>query len=140
VTSSAFNWDKPVTVAETYAAYRNLTRTSAYQTAMDQYAMGVNMQVNGPPESIGPEMGTYIRCLSYLLQHGRHVADIAVLYPIAALQAAYFFASPTDSSRGGGDQPTFLCALEGGILPPDSDGTERCSRISGGFLASLRTN
>jgi len=27
--------------------------------------------------------------MSYLLQHGRHVADVAVLYPIAALQAAY---------------------------------------------------
>ncbi|HWB86094.1 MAG TPA: glycosyl hydrolase [Bryobacteraceae bacterium] len=121
VTSAAFNYDRPITVAETYAAYRKMDRHIAYRTAMDQYAMGVNMQVNGPPASMGPEMERYISRLSYMLQHGRHVADIAVLYPIAALQAAYYFATPNGSDRGGGDQPTFVYALEGGIVPPEMD-------------------
>src|ERR1019366_8903333 len=66
---------------------------------------------------MGPEMERYVSRLSYMLRHGRHVADIAVLYPIAALQSAYFFATPVASNRGGGDQPTFLYALEGASCP-----------------------
>ncbi len=90
VTSSAFNWDKPVAAAETYAAYRNLNEKIAYAVAMDQFAMGVNFQV--PARTVQPkraELNDYVGRLSHLLQHGRHVADIAVLYPSASLLAAY---------------------------------------------------
>jgi len=62
--------------------------------------------------------------MSYLLQHGRHVADVAVLYPIAALQAA--------SKMDGGQHPIpaldpapkingEASAREGGITPPEID-------------------
>ena len=47
VTSAAFNYDKPVVMAETYAAYHKLDRKIAFQVAMDQYAMGVSFQVSG---------------------------------------------------------------------------------------------
>ena len=90
VASSAFNYDKPVAAAETYAAYRVLNEKIAYSVAMDQYAMGINFQV--PARTVQPkraEVNDYVGRLSYLLQHGRHVADVAVLYPIASLQAAY---------------------------------------------------
>jgi hypothetical protein len=95
VSSAAFNWDKPVVFAETYAGYRELADAkTVYRVAMDQYAMGVNLQVtSGGPQlwnsAYVPEFNRYLGRLSYLLQHGRHVADVAVLYPIAALQAAY---------------------------------------------------
>jgi hypothetical protein len=90
VTSAAFNFDHPIIRAETYAAYRGLTDKIAYQVAMDQYAMGINYQI--PARTVQPkrpELNDYVGRLSYLLQHGRHVSDIAVLYPIATLRAQY---------------------------------------------------
>jgi hypothetical protein len=120
VTSSAFNWDKPLVMAETYAAYRQMTPAKAYKTAMDQYAMGVNLQIGTRPQEIGPELDRFVGRMSYLLRHGRHVADVAVLYPIAALQSAYFFSSPPSSNRPG-STPTFYWALEGGLIPPEID-------------------
>ena len=120
VTSSAFNWDKPLVMAETYAAYRPMTPKAAYKTAMDQYAMGVNLQVGNRPAAVGPELDRFVGRMSYLLRHGRHVADFAVLYPIASLQSDYYFASPPTSSRPG-SSPTFYWALEGGLIPPEND-------------------
>ena len=113
VTSSAFNWDKPLVMAETYAAYRQFNARNAYKTAMDQYAMGVNLQIGNRPPDAGPQLDRFVGRMSYLLRHGKHVADVAVLYPIAALQAAYFFASPPGSNRPG-SSPAFYWALEGG--------------------------
>jgi hypothetical protein len=120
VTSSAFNWDKPLVMAETYAAYRQFTAKAAYKTAMDQYAMGVNLQIGNRPAGEGPALDRFVGRMSYLLRHGRHVADFAVLYPIAALQSAYYFASPPSSNRPG-SSPTFYWALEGGLIPPEID-------------------
>jgi hypothetical protein len=139
VSSSAFNWDKPLVMAETYAAYRQLTKKVAYKTAMDQAAMGVTLQIGnrsrkdtwtlGPnqqggegPDEPGAEMGRFIGRTSYLLRHGRHAADVAVLYPIAALQAAYAFATPAISTTHRlGSSTDFYYALEGGIIPPEID-------------------
>ena len=44
-----------------------------------------------PCSPSAPELNDYVGRLSYLLQHGRHVADVAVLYPIGSLQASYRF-------------------------------------------------
>jgi hypothetical protein len=107
-------------MAETYAAYRQMTGKVAYKTAMDQYAMGVNLQIGNRPADVAKESADFVGRMSYLLRHGRHVADIAVLYPIAALQAAYYFSSPPRSNRPG-STPTFYWALEGGLIPPETD-------------------
>ncbi len=128
VTSAAFNYDKPVCMAETYAAYFQLDEKIAFQVAMDQYAMGINFQV--PASSRGrhskvAELNQYVGRLSYLLQHGRHVADVAVLYPIAALQAAYKFVGGHQSPRQGEEQPPQIFsgayAREGGLTPAEID-------------------
>jgi hypothetical protein len=90
VTSAAFNYDHPIARAETYAAYRGLTDKIAFQVAMDQFAMGINFQI--PARTVQPkrpELNDYVGRLSYLLEHGRHVADVAVLYPIASLRTQY---------------------------------------------------
>ncbi len=90
VTSAAFNFDHPIARAETFAAYRILDAKIGYQVTMDQYAMGINSQI--PARTVQParaELNDYVGRLSYLLQHGRHVADVAVLYPIASLHAQY---------------------------------------------------
>jgi hypothetical protein len=120
VTSSAFNWDKPIVMAETYAAYRQMNAKVAYKTAMDQYAMGVNLQIGNRPAEGGAQLDRFVGRMSYLLRHGRHVADVAVLYPIASMQSAYYFASPPSSNRPG-SSPTFYWALEGGLIPPELD-------------------
>jgi hypothetical protein len=98
----------------------------AFQVAMDQYAMGINEQI--PARTEQPkraELNDYVGRLSYLLQHGRHVADVAVLYPIASLQAAYH-------NVGGRQFPLALneqlpqiteiaYAREGGPWPPEAN-------------------
>ena len=126
VTSAAFNYDHPIARAETYAAYRGLTDKMAFQVAMDQYAMGINEQI--PARTEQPkraELNDYVGRLSYLLQHGRHVVDVAVLYPIASLQAAYrnvggrqFPLAPNEQAP----QITEIAyAREGGPWPPEAD-------------------
>ena len=92
VTSSGFNYDHRIIRAETYAAYAGLTDKIAFQVAMDQYAMGINSQV--PARTVQPkraELNDYVGRLSYMLQGGRHVADVAVLYPIDSLHADYHY-------------------------------------------------
>jgi hypothetical protein len=129
VSSAASNWDKPVTFAETYAAYGKIDEKTVYKVAMDQFAMGVNLQVtSGGPglwnSAYVPEFNRFLGRMSYLLQHGRHVADVAVLYPIAALQAA--------SRMEGGQHPVpaldpapkingEASSREGGITPAEID-------------------
>jgi hypothetical protein len=89
--------------------------------------MGVSYQVGN--RLTGGEtvaMGDFVGRTEYLLRGGRHVADIAILYPIAALQAEYQFAQPvsvqpvTPRGRAGGE-PGFYYALEGGIPKSQAD-------------------
>lgn len=116
VTSAAYNYDRPECIAETYAAYRAMSPTISMKTALDQFTMGINMQLAVTGKS--PEMDQFVGRSSYLLRGGRHVADIAIIYPIAALQAAYSFAGPT--VKPGSSQGMYY-ALEGGIVAPEND-------------------
>jgi hypothetical protein len=118
VASSCFNWDKAEFFVETYAAYRTLNNEISMRVAMDQLAMGVNMQLSVRGKT--PEMDTWLGRSCYLLRGGRHVADIAVVYPIASLHAAYSFSGPPKSGRAG-SAPNMYYAYEGGIVPPEID-------------------
>ncbi|MCL5019297.1 MAG: hypothetical protein M1426_02315, partial [Patescibacteria group bacterium] len=107
VTSASFNYDKPVTMAETFAAYfDNLKETTLLQTTMDQYAMGINMQIPSNEifkyEDRLSDLNNYVGRLSYLLQHGRHVSDIAILYPINSLNSDFVFKDGWDYAYNGG--------------------------------------
>lgn len=135
VTSAAYNYDKPVVMCETYAAYEKMDEQMLFRVAMDQFAMGINFQI--PAASISrrapdvPAFNAYVGRLTYLLQHGRHVADIGVLYPIAALQACYHFACDPipesvkkRTSVGGLGEilgPCWEYAYYGGIVPAEID-------------------
>jgi hypothetical protein len=112
VTSAAYNYDKPVTWAETYAAYQAIDRDTAYRVAMDQYAMGINMQTpfpGGLERKLTVDefnaLNDYVGRLSYLLQGGRHVSDIAVLYPIASAQACNVLGEGWEYAYTGGEMP-----------------------------------
>lgn len=120
ISSSAYNWDKPLMMAETYAAYgRNMSPEIVYKVAMDQATMGANFQVGALPRDKTPESDRFIGRLYYMLQHGRHVADVAILYPIASLQAAYYFGDFGDAPRAGAMETAY--AREGGFVPPEID-------------------
>lgn len=119
VTSAAFNYDWPECIAETFAAYRKRTAAIDLRTILDQAAMGINMVMDARRGGIDPATYPLIGRLDYLLRGGRHVADVAVVYPIAALQSAYYFAQPAAGQRGG--DPGFTYSVEGGVLPPGID-------------------
>jgi len=109
VTSASCNYDKPVTMAETYAAYEKINDKILLQVAMDQYAMGISFQVTaagiiGRANNV-PDLNRYVGRTSYILQHGRHVADVAILYPIAALQGCFTFDTGWEYAYTGGNPP-----------------------------------
>jgi hypothetical protein len=116
VSSAAFTYDRPVTAVEIYGNYpdNSVDKAMLYRSAMEVFARGANRiiphgmwyepaKMHIPPEIShrnprwGAELPAYNqfvgRC-SLLLQGGRHVADIGMLYPVVALQAAYRFDVP----------------------------------------------
>jgi hypothetical protein len=126
VSSVAYNWDKAQVMTETYGAMGNLSWDRLYSIVMEQYAKGINnfvqhgvwynlsnitylpeLSYRNPRYADGlPAYNTYIGRLNVLLQDtGRHVADIAVLYPISTLQAGYYFDGPLSPYSGGVNIP-----------------------------------
>jgi hypothetical protein len=130
--SAAYNWDRTLVMSETYGAMGNfgakydLTWDQIFSIAMDQYAKGINMLI---PHAVWydvnnvtykPELShrnplyvdslkifnTFLSRLNYILQkESRHVADIAILYPIQSLQGDHFLDGPLGHYRGGVDIP-----------------------------------
>jgi hypothetical protein len=111
ISSSAYNWDKESVMSETYGGIDKMPVAMLYRMGMDLYAKGINLMVphavwTDPKHIIfqpelswrdatyGPALAEYNRWigrLNLMLTGGRHVADIAVLYPVAALQAGSRF-------------------------------------------------
>ena len=107
--SASFTYDRPLTAVEIYGNYRHrpFDRAMLYRSGMELFARGANFllphgmwynpaHVRLPPlishfsNELGPELGAYNNWAaraSLLLQGGRHVADIGVLYPVATMQA-----------------------------------------------------
>ncbi len=115
ISSAADVYDRPVVAAEVYGAFfeEQFDSLMLYRAAMEVFARGVNfiiphgMWYDYTPESVripplisaysaktGPALpayNTFVARSCYMLQGGRRVSDIAVLYPIASLQAAFSF-------------------------------------------------
>lgn len=108
--SAAYNFDRDTVVCEIYGNFHQKLPNDSnmlYRAGMEMYARGINYllphgtwwdaeKMRIPPEiswrnpAIGPELATYNRWTARcepLLRAGRHVADIAVLYPIDDLEA-----------------------------------------------------
>jgi hypothetical protein len=127
VSSAAYNYDKSLVMTECYGAMKDMSVAMLYKEAMDQFAKGINVMIphavwydanhivfepelsqrTEPYASELPQYNQYIGRLQRVLQFGRHVADIGVLYPIATLQAGYRF----DVGK----------PYEGGIIPKEAD-------------------
>jgi hypothetical protein len=122
ISSAANNWDKPLVMSETYGAMGNISIDSMYMLAMDLYAKGVNLLVphavwyNDKKVHYLPELSyrnpiyakdlpafnKYLSRLNVVLQApARHVADVAVLYPIHTLQGEHHLDGPLRSTFGG---------------------------------------
>ena len=128
VSSAACNFGKPRVMCETYGAIKGMPVATLYREAMDLFAKGINMMIphavwyddkhiifepelsfrTEPYASALPEYNKYIGRIQRMLQQGRHVSEVAVLYPIATLQAGYHFDGP-------------LKPYEGGIIPEEAD-------------------
>jgi len=125
--SAAYNFDKPLLVLEIYGNFHPKRQQGLpndgemlYRAGMEAYARGINCllphgtwldpkRMGIPPEISwrNPEMADELprynqwaaRCET-LLRGGRHVADIAVLYPIVDLAARYNFTDYKKSRNG----------------------------------------
>lgn len=130
--SAAYNWDRTLVMSETYGAMgtfgdkKDLTWNQIFSIAMDQYAKGINMLI---PHAVWydiknvtykPELShrnplyadslkvfnQFLSRLNYVMQKdGKHVADIAILYPIHSLQGDHYFDGPIATYKGGVDIP-----------------------------------
>lgn len=119
VSSAAENWDKPYVMSETFGAMGNISWKTMYSVAMEQYAKGINMLMpqavwyNDKKIAFRPELSyrnpvyadslpvfnRYLSRLNVMLQApGKHIADLAVLYPIQTLQGEYNFAKASKST------------------------------------------
>jgi len=126
VSSVTYNWDKAQSMTETYGAMGNLSWDRLYSIVMEQYAKGINtfvphgvwynldnitylpeLSYRNPRYAEGlPAYNTYVGRLNVLLQaRGRHVADIAVIYPMATLQAGFHFDGALSPYSGGVNVP-----------------------------------
>jgi hypothetical protein len=116
VSSACYNWDKPEMFTETFAAYSRpqfnaLTPENYMRVSLDQLTMGTNIQIEFEHKFYGVD--SLLGRGGYMMRGGRHVADIAVVYPIAALQAAFTF--PSMGLNG------HYYSYMGGVVPPEID-------------------
>ncbi|MCQ2118608.1 MAG: hypothetical protein MJY84_01655 [Bacteroidales bacterium] len=121
VSSSANIWDHDKVMSETYGAMGNIPVDLMYNIAVEQYTKGINNLIphafwyNDSNVTFLPELSTrnpiyrdslpdfnrFLSRLNYILARpGRHVADVAVIYPIQTLQAGHHFDGELSSYLG----------------------------------------
>ncbi|TVQ23550.1 MAG: hypothetical protein EA382_09755 [Spirochaetaceae bacterium] len=122
ISSAAYAYDRTVVMSETYGAMGDIDWSEIYRVALDQYTAGITMLIphavwyddrnvvfrpelspRSPIYADGlPAFNAFLSRLNLLLQNdGRHVADVAVLYPIDGLYAAHHFDGELGPYRGG---------------------------------------
>lgn len=140
ISSAANNWDKPYVMSETYGAMGNIPVSELYSIAIEQYTKGItnliphavwydDSNVTFLPELSGrnplyrdslPDFNRFLSRLNYILARpGRHVADIAVLYPIHTMQAGHYLDGPESYYNGGVRIPGCDYDLVSSILTDD---------------------
>lgn len=105
VSSSAYNFDKPLVACEIYGNYARLTEKILYKAAMNAFVRGANYfiphtlwysghariphEVSHRSEfkDIIGDLNSFITRAQTLLRGGRHVCDIALLYPVHSLES-----------------------------------------------------
>lgn len=143
--SAASSYDRPLTAVEIYGNYKTFDATMLYRSGMELFARGANLllphgmwydpqKVRIKPlishfdEKIGPVLWDYNSwvgrsCL--LLQGGRHIADIGVLYPVASMQAFARLDALVDQPKVAGNTHPGL------FVPPSCDLNELSDKLTG---------
>lgn len=101
ISSVSAQRDLPMTAAEAFSVTHD---ANGYRRMIELYVRGFNFFVTGarvPSEPFGThaQLNEWAGRSSYLLRGGRHMADIAIVFPIESLQAFYSFNSPGFSSE-----------------------------------------
>ena len=126
VSSSANCWDKTYVMSETYGDMGNLPIEKMYNIAIEQYTKGINHLIphavwyNDANVTFLPELSwrnelynkdlpgfnLYLSRLNYILARpGRHVADVAMLYPVQSQYAGHHLDGEKGFYEGGVDVP-----------------------------------
>lgn len=126
VSSSAYNWDHSLVMSETYGAMGNISWTEIFNIAMDQYSKGINLLIphaiwyNTEKVVFLPELSLrnpiyadslrifndFLTRLNAIMQNdARWMGDIAVLYPIHAMQSGHYMDGPLGHYKGGVEIP-----------------------------------
>jgi hypothetical protein len=144
--SASASFDRPLTAVEIYGNYKQFDAAMLYRSGMELFARGANLflphgmwydprKVRIKPlishfdKLVGPELPEYnnwVARASLLLQGGRHVADIGVLYPVAAMEAFARLDAVVDQAKVKGNVHPGL------YLPPQTDFNELSDRLTGG--------
>ncbi|WP_255498767.1 glycosyl hydrolase [Dysgonomonas sp. ZJ709] len=128
VSSAAYNWDNHLIMSETYGDMGNISWNEIFSIAMDQYSKGINVLIphavwyndktrgvfflpelshrNPIYQDSLPVFNQYLSRLNLVLQNeDRVIADVGVLYPIAAMQAGNYLDGPLGHYKGGVEIP-----------------------------------
>ncbi len=122
ISSAADLYDRPIVTTEVYGAFKeNIVDVNMlYRTIMELFARGINFvvphgewyeptKVGIPPlvspysEKLGPALPAYSEYVGrscYLLQGGRKISEIGIVYPISSLQGAYYFDAAENKRAG----------------------------------------
>ena len=89
--SAAYNFDRDIVACETFAAFKYdpVDSNMFYRGGMHLYARGINLLIPTRVALDPYKWNRWAARCETLLRAGRHVADIAVLYPIDDLEARY---------------------------------------------------
>lgn len=145
--SAAHSFDRPLTAVEIYGNYKEFDSAMLYRSGMELFARGANLflphgmwydpqKVRIKPlishfdAKVGPilaDYNTWVGRASLLLQGGRHVADIGVLYPVVAMQAFAHLDAVVDQPKVKGNTHPGL------YVPPQTDFNELSDLLTGGI-------
>lgn len=122
IVSASELYDRPITATEIYGAFAEESFDSLmlYRAMMEMFVRGANYVIpHGmwynpkniwlPPlisplsEKLAPALpqySDYVGRSCYVLQGGRRVSDIAIVYPIVSLQAGFYFDAPDNKLEG----------------------------------------
>lgn len=100
ISSVSAQRDLPLTGVEAFSVTND---ANGYRRMIELFVRGFNHFVTGArvpsqPHGTHAELNAWAGRSSYLLQGGRHVADIALVFPIESLQAYYSFDAPGNSA------------------------------------------
>jgi hypothetical protein len=99
ISDGANYYDKPIVAAETFSSFSPPGEREGYRRLMELYVRGINrLMGSGLPKSDSLKNKTsfaeWVGRTSMMLQDGKRVSDIAIFYPIADLEAFYYFDAP----------------------------------------------